>query len=159
MSGRVSHLNYRLHYCKGQYFRVNCSKSYLIKRLIYPIPKPKSAGLGVYATLDLSGDVRLGSDEKCLKDKNKDYLVDDSQGDNFCSSANRLLFINKNDFSADTDGIRPKLKGDAENLRDFVIEEEAENGLKGFVNLVDIESLGLTTFPAIAITIEGMIKT
>jgi L-2-hydroxyglutarate oxidase LhgO len=43
-------------------------------------------------------------------------------------------------------GIRPKLQGRGESFRDFVISED----LPGFVNLVGIESPGLTAAPAIA---------
>jgi L-2-hydroxyglutarate oxidase LhgO len=51
---------YRLHYCKGQYFRVSARKSAMIKRLVYPVPKPKAGGLGIHATLDTSGSMRFG---------------------------------------------------------------------------------------------------
>jgi len=43
-------------------------------------------------------------------------------------------------------GIRPKLQGPGESFRDFVISED----LPGFINLVGIESPGLTAAPAIA---------
>lgn len=154
----IERSNYRLHYCKGQYFRVNGSKSHLIKKLIYPVPKPKSAGLGVHATLDLSGSLRLGPDEKYLKNRTKNYSVDDSQRNNFSLAANRLLpFIDKDDFSSDTAGIRPKLQGEGDDFRDFVIQEETEKGLAGFINLIGIESPGLTASPAIAKFVKEMI--
>lgn len=154
----IERFNYKLHYCKGQYFRVNCSKSHLIKRLIYPVPRPKSAGLGVHATLDLSGSLRLGPDEKYLNNRTKDYFVDDSQKDNFFRAASRLLpFMNKADLCADTAGIRPKLQEEGGDFRDFVIHEEAEKGLTGFINLIGIESPGLTASPAIAKFVKEMI--
>ena len=147
----IERFNYKFHYCKGQYFRVNGSKSHLIKRLIYPAPKPKSAGLGVHATLDLSGSLRLGPDEKYLNNRTKDYSVDDSQRNNFYLVANRLLpFIHKDDLYSDTAGIRPKLQGEGEDFRDFIIREEGNKGLTGFINLIGIESPGLTSAPAIA---------
>ena len=154
----VDRVKYRLHYCKGQYFRANGSKSHLIKRLIYPVPRPKSAGLGVHATLDLGGSLRLGPDEKYLKNRTKDYSVDDSQRNNFYVAANRLLlFIHEDDLCSDTAGIRPKLQGEGEDFRDFIIQEEADNGLSGFINLIGIESPGLTASPAIAKCVKEMI--
>jgi L-2-hydroxyglutarate oxidase LhgO len=42
----IDQCKYRLHYCKGQYFRIKSSKAGLIKGLVYPVPKPKSGGLG-----------------------------------------------------------------------------------------------------------------
>ena len=47
-------------------------------------------------------------------------------------------------------GVRPKLQGPGEPFRDFVIREEADNGLPGLINLIGIESPGLTASPAIA---------
>lgn len=156
----IKRSNYRLHYCKGQYFRVNGSKSNLIKRLIYPVSKPKSAGLGVHATLDLSGSLRLGPDEKYLRNRIQDYSVDDSEMNNFFLAVNRLLpFIHKDDLYSDTSGIRPKLQGEGEDFRDFVIQEETEKGLAGFINLIGIESPGLTASPAIAKFVKEMIIT
>jgi len=51
-------------------------------------------------------------------------------------------------LSPDFAGIRTKIKGNG--FRDFVIREESENGLEGFINLIGIESPGLTASPAIA---------
>jgi L-2-hydroxyglutarate oxidase LhgO len=46
--------------------------------------------------------------------------------------------------------VRPKLQGPGEGFRDFVIRHEADRGLFGFINLVGIESPGLTASPVIA---------
>lgn len=156
----VKRLNYRLHYCKGQYFRVKRSKSRLINRLIYPVPRPKNAGLGVHATLDLYEGMRLGPDEKYLRNRIQDYSIDDSEMDNFSLAVNKLLpFIHKDDLCSDTAGIRPKLQEEGGDFRDFVIQDEAGNGLGGFFNLIGIESPGLTASPAIAKFIKEMILT
>ena len=53
-------------------------------------------------------------------------------------------------LSPDFAGIRPKLSGAGEGFRDFVVTEESEAGWPGFVNLIGIESPGLTAAPAIA---------
>jgi L-2-hydroxyglutarate oxidase LhgO len=54
-------------------------------------------------------------------------------------------------------GVRPKLQKQGEPHRDFVIEHERERGLEGFVNLIGIESPGLTASPAIARYVESLI--
>ena len=46
--------------------------------------------------------------------------------------------------------MRPKLASPGESFRVFVIREESEAGLLGFVNLIGIESPGLTAAPTIA---------
>lgn len=47
-------------------------------------------------------------------------------------------------------GIRPKLQGPGERYRDFVICEESANGSPGLINLIGIESPGLTSCIPIA---------
>ena len=44
----------------------------------------------------------------------------------------------------------PKLQGPGDGFRDFVIADEAARGLPGLVNLVGIDSPGLTSSLAIA---------
>lgn len=138
--------NYELHYCKGQYFRVSGNKSGLIKRLVYPVPKPKSGGLGIHATLDLAQGLRLGPDDQYLNNRIKDYLVDESKKADFYASAKKFMpFLNQDSLSPDTSGIRPKLMDVNKGFRDFIIKEESENGLERFINLIGIESPGLTS--------------
>ena len=47
-------------------------------------------------------------------------------------------------------GIKARLQGEGDGFRDFVIRHEYDRGLPGFVNLVGIDSPGLTSSPAIA---------
>jgi L-2-hydroxyglutarate oxidase LhgO len=55
-------------------------------------------------------------------------------------------------------GIRPKLQGPGEDVRDFVISEESRLGLPGWVNLVGIESPGLTACMAIAQRVSNLVR-
>jgi len=142
---------YNIHYCKGQYFRLNSAKARLLKMLIYPVPEPVSGGLGVHATVDLAGGVRLGPDDEYLKSRVQDYSVDSLCRLKFCESARNFIpFISEDDLSIDTAGIRPKLQGPGGDFRDFVISDEADKGFPGFINLIGIESPGLTASLAIS---------
>ena len=47
-------------------------------------------------------------------------------------------------------GIRPKLQGPGQAVRDFVIAEESSRGRPGLVSLVGIDSPGLTSALSIA---------
>jgi L-2-hydroxyglutarate oxidase LhgO len=150
---------YELRYCKGQYFRVTSAKARLLSRLAYPVPKPKSGGLGVHATLDLGGGLRLGPDDKYLNNRIKDYSVDESKKREFYLSGVKFMpFIKEEDLSSDTAGIRPKLQEEAGEFRDFVIQEESDKGFPGLINLIGIESPGLTASCAIARFIKASIR-
>ena len=145
---------YSLHYCKGDYFSVNNVKKGTVRRLVYPVPEVNHVGLGVHLTLDLGGRIKLGPDTAYVE-KREDYRVDAAKGDAFYNSAVRFLpFLNRENIVPDTSGIRPKLQGPGEGFRDFVIRED----LPGFINLVGIESPGLTAAPAIARYVRDLLR-
>jgi len=147
---------YKLKYCKGDYFRVHPSKAKFINQLIYPVPKEDRAGLGIHATLDLAGGLRLGPDDEYI-DK-IDYNVDASKAKIFYEGVRKFLpFIQLEDISPDMAGIRPKLQGPQEAFRDFMIKEETGNGLSGLINLIGIESPGLTSSLSIAKMVREMV--
>ncbi len=54
-------------------------------------------------------------------------------------------------------GIRPKLQGPGDAFRDYVIEEASRHGAPQLVNLVGIESPGLTASQAIADEVARLI--
>jgi len=151
---------YDLKYCKGQYFRVtNTHKCRLINRLIYPVPKMEEGGLGIHATLDLGGGIRLGPDDHYIDRDKINYEVDISERINFYNSAAKILpFLEEEDLVPDMVGIRPKLQEEGEDFRDFIIKEESKLGFPGFINLIGIESPGLTSALAIAKYVERFVK-
>jgi L-2-hydroxyglutarate oxidase LhgO len=153
----IARAGYRLHYCKGEYFSVGGGKSKLVKRLIYPVPEVKGTGLGVHVTLDLEGRMRLGPSVEYVD--SIDYSVDSRHKDSFYKSAKRMLpFIEYDDLEPETAGIRPKLQGPGEDVKDFVIRDESDRGLPGFISLLGIESPGLTSSPAIARYVASVVK-
>ncbi|MGA9119967.1 MAG: NAD(P)/FAD-dependent oxidoreductase [Bacteroidota bacterium] len=148
---------YRLHWSKGNYFAAPGSLRGTVNRLVYPVPTHTS--LGVHVVLDLGGRLRFGPDVEYLKDRVADYSVDESRRDRFAESARRLLpFLSNEDLTPDMSGIRPKLQGPGDPFRDFVICEESSRGLPGFVNLIGIESPGLTASPAIARKVAALLS-
>ena len=58
--------------------------------------------------------------------------------------------IGDDDLTPDLSGIRAKLQGPGDGFRDFVIADEAARGLPGLIDLVGIDSPGLTSSLAIA---------
>ena len=145
----VDAAGYRLHYCKGSYFSVAPAKARLVSRLVYPVPGHVS--LGLHAVIGLEGRLRFGPDVEYLPDHNADYAVPESARARFGQAARRLVpAIEDHDLEPDMSGIRAKLQGPGQPFRDFVIAEESARGLPGLLNLVGIDSPGLTSSLAIA---------
>ena len=140
---------YRQYYCKGEYFRLCPEKSGCVSRLIYPVPD--DASLGVHLTPDMAGGVRVGPNAVYIDRERLDYAVDEKRRGEFCESVQRLVpSLTTEDIMPDTAGVRPKLQGPRDDVRDFVIAHEAGRGLPGLINLIGIESPGLTASLAIA---------
>jgi L-2-hydroxyglutarate oxidase LhgO len=147
---------YQTYFYKGQYYSYQ-SNTPLVSRLIYPVPdKHLSKGLGVHATVDLSGRVRFGPDTHylgdyaSLKTKKWDYSVIDNKDEFYASVQQYLRGVDPNKLRADYCGIRPKLQAPGTAVKDFMIQEESEKGFQNFVNLLGIESPGLTSSIPIA---------
>jgi L-2-hydroxyglutarate oxidase LhgO len=148
---------YRLHYCKGDYFSLRKRPSTQVSRLVYPVPPSNIAGIGIHITFDLEGRVRLGPDIEYVD--SLDYAIDRRQQKLFYDSVARLLpSIEYDDLEPEMAGIRPKLQEPGGEIRDFVICDEGDRGLPGLVNLIGIESPGLTAAPAIAEYVGGLVE-
>lgn len=138
------------HYCKGHYFSYQGQSPFT--HLIYPMPNKNTSGLGIHATLDLAGQLRFGPDTQYIDDI--DYTIGFSKDDlkkRFSTSIQRYfptLQAEKLHFSYS--GIRPKLSDENEAAKDFLIQDATQHQVKGLVNLLGIESPGLTASLAIA---------
>jgi L-2-hydroxyglutarate oxidase LhgO len=149
--------SYRLHYCKGSYFSVRASKSSVVSRLVYPVPTTVS--LGLHALVDIAGRVRFGPDAEFLRVRGLDYRVDAEKRAAFAKGVRRLVpSLSDEDLSPDISGIRPKVQAPGGPPRDFIIRDETDRGLAGLVNLIGIESPGLTSCLAIARHVEGLMQ-
>ena len=149
----------RINFCKGEYFRLNPPKNRLINRLVYPVPAHNLEGIGIHVTIDMKGGVKLGPDVSWLSSNVFDYKVTASKQDEFFRSVRKFLpFLEYDDLSPEMAGIRPKIQRRGEPARDFYIREESHRGMPGFINLIGIESPGLTSCLAIANYVREMIS-
>jgi len=149
---------YRQYFWKGEYFGVR-AKAGIISTLVYPVPLPNNVGLGTHATIDLNGQIKLGPNATFLPERTYDYTVDLSGQNAFFESARRFLpFMRFEDLSPAMVGIRPKLQKPGDAVRDFIISEESDKGFPGVVNLLGMESPGLTSSLAIAKYVKTLLK-
>ncbi|HEY40578.1 MAG TPA: NAD(P)/FAD-dependent oxidoreductase [Dehalococcoidia bacterium] len=151
----IDEAGYRLHYCKGDYFNLNSPDGAPVNRLVYPLPE--QAGKGIHVTPNLDGAVRLGPSAYYVDEP--DYRVNESQRETFYQSVKKFLpRLRIKDLQPDFAGIRPKLQGPEDTFRDFVITHEEARGLPGLINLIGIESPGLTAAPAIGRYVAEMVR-
>jgi L-2-hydroxyglutarate oxidase LhgO len=143
----VDALGYRIHPCKGDYFALAPGRALRLCRLVYPVPS--GPGLGIHATLDLGGRIRFGPDAHYVASRT-DLRVDPAGAEAFAPVIARYLpEVEASWLVPDFAGIRPRLAAPGEPFRDFVVCEESARGLPGFVNLLGIESPGLTAAAAL----------
>lgn len=140
---------YRIHYHKGIYFRAVRQLEKYPKLLIYPLP-PDAGNVGIHTTPDMHGGMRLGP--HFFWSDSIDYTVDDSLHNFFFEDVRSYLpFIEYDDLQPDMSGIMSSVQKPGDKvLRDFVISDESIKGFPGLINLIGIDSPGLTASPAIA---------
>ena len=135
----------RGYFAKGHYYTLSGASPF--SRLVYPVAE--AGGLGVHVTLDLAGQARFGPDVVWQADD--DYAFDESGFERFVAAIRRYYpALDETRLHPGYTGIRPKLAAAGQPASDFVIEGPAEHGVPGLVNLLGIESPGLTASLAIA---------
>lgn len=146
---------YKLYYCKGEYYSLSPSKGRMVNHLVYPMLLPGGLA-GIHTVSDVWGRTRLGPDFYYV-DK-VDYAMDSSRKQFFYQSSRRLFpFIEYDDIEPESAGIMPRRYNKGEGFREFAIRHEYDKGLPGFINLIGIESPGLTSCLAIARYVGGLV--
>ncbi|KHE84384.1 DAO-domain-containing protein [Neurospora crassa] len=149
----------QMFYAKGNYFSYT-SSSPKVSTLIYPAPEPGAGGLGTHLTLDLAGRIKFGPDVEWV-DSPDDLAVNSARLPEAIEAVKKYLpDLDDTQLQPDYAGIRPKLGkagavAQGKGFVDFVIRRE--EGYEGWVNLLNIESPGLTSSLAIAEKVEGLL--
>lgn len=159
---------YKQRLCKGEYFSLPSKKAALVNGLVYPPPLKELTGLGIHATKTLDGRLKLGPNTLYLSEaegevegeEGEDYSVNAQHAGQFFAAVSAFMpFVKLADLEPEMAGIRPKLYGPGEPWRDFVIKDEAACGLPGLVNLMGIESPGLTAALSIGRLVADLLLT
>lgn len=145
-------------FSKGSYFSLAGKAPF--SRLIYPMHE--GAWLGVHLTLDLGGQARFGPDAEWLPEglssEQIDYGVDPRRGEVFYEAVRRYWpALPDGALQPAYAGVRPKIHGPGEPAPDFVIQGPAAHGVPGLVNLLGIESPGLTSSMAIGAMVVSLL--
>jgi L-2-hydroxyglutarate oxidase LhgO len=145
---------YRIHWSKGEYFSLTGKPPALM--LVYPPPPQDAASLGIHSVPDMTNRLKFGPNAFYVDEIN--YAVESEKEPFWRDVVKYFPTVELDDLHPEMSGIRAKLQGPGDPVRDFVIRHEEDKGLPGFINLVGIESPGLTSSPAIAELVAGMVK-
>lgn len=146
-----------MHWVKGSYFIASGRAAFA--RLIYPMHNQATQGL--HLAIDLGGRTRLGPDAEWLRDDAGppfDYEVDPARAGVFYSEVRRYWpGLKDGALSPDYSGVRPKIVGKGQPSADFLIDGPESHGVPGLVNLIGIESPGLTSSLAIGEKVAALL--
>lgn len=144
-----------IYFCKGDYFAYTAPSP--IRHLVYPLADLHAAGLGIHATLDLSGRLRFGPDAEFIDAMQ--YHIDPRKAVTFAQSiASYFPAISADKLLPAYSGIRPKLVPAGKPALDFNIQDGGDFGIPGLVQLFGIESPGLTASLAIGEHVNAMVS-
>jgi glycerol-3-phosphate dehydrogenase len=149
---------YRIYPCRGEYLILDKRLKDSLNVLVYPAPHRHKAGLGIHLTNTVSGNILIGPSNEYLEDP-EDYACTADIMAQLRKEGHALLpDLKTSDFIRSFSGLRPKQSPpETGGFKDFVIENRPD--IKGFINLVGIESPGLTASPAIARMVRKMVAT
>lgn len=139
-------------FAKGNYFSYPLMKP-RIERLVYPCPS-NHGSLGTHLTIDLQGRIKFGPDLEWVNSP-KDLTANAKNLQEAKKAISEYLDIDTSLLVPDYAGIRPKISTATNHFQDFIIREE--KGFPGFINLLAIESPGLTASMAIAEYVEDLV--
>jgi glycerol-3-phosphate dehydrogenase len=140
---------WKIYPVRGEYCEIRGPQAGLIQNLVYPLPHHDGLSLGLHFTKTLWGTVLVGPTAAYVEGKDN-YERDRMAIPEFaCDAKTMLPELEESDLQLGYTGLRPKLvPPGGQGIADFVIEPDKE--VPRVIQLVGIESPGLTAAPAIA---------
>ncbi|MBQ1926000.1 MAG: NAD(P)/FAD-dependent oxidoreductase, partial [Proteobacteria bacterium] len=150
--------DYHIYPCRGEYYVLDKRLDGSLRTLIYPTPNPKNPGLGIHLTPTVDGNILIGPSADYQDSPYWTGNVAPTMASLREEGLKLLPDIRVSDYIRNFSGLRakqtpPEVGGNA----DFVVEDRAD--VKGFINVLGIESPGLTSSPAIAEMVVDMVRT
>lgn len=148
---------YRIYPCRGEYYILDTIAAKYLPTPVYPAPQPGIGGLGVHLTPTIHGNIMIGPSAEYLEDS-EDYGTTAPILDKLWREAKQLMpSLPKGAVIGSFAGIRPKTAPPTEGgYHDFIIQEEPSQ--PGLINLIGIESPGLTASVPIGRMVCGMVS-
>src|SRR5690242_9517220 len=156
VAAKLGNPSWKIYPVRGEYCEVRGPRSSLINNLVYPLPHSDGLSLGVHFTKTLWGTFLLGPTATYVEGKDN-YEKNRLPIAAFAESAKTLLpETEEHDLQHGYPGLRPKLAPpNHKGIMDFVITRDPN--VPQAIQLVGIESPGLTAAPAIANHVSQMV--
>lgn len=150
--------DFQIYPCRGEYHLLDRKHASQLALPVYPLPNEKEGGLGVHLTPAIHGNILIGP--------SAEYFEGAPEREDYCTTGDVMEKLSKEgvelfpgldlrDCIRSFSGIRPKLVSETEGgYADFVIEESGR--VPGFIQLVGIESPGMTASIPIAKMVSRM---
>ncbi len=140
---------WKIYPVRGEYCELRGAKAALVNNLVYPLPHSGGLTLGLHFTKTLCGTTLVGPTARYVESK-ENYERERMSVPEFAADVKSLIpEIEAQDMYLAYTGLRPKLvPPDGHGIADFVIERDRQ--VPNVIQLVGIESPGLTAAPAIA---------
>jgi glycerol-3-phosphate dehydrogenase len=140
---------WKIYPVRGEYCQLRGAKAALVNNLVYPLPHSGGLTLGLHFTKTVWGTTLVGPTARYVESK-ENYERERMTISEFAADVKSLIpEIEPQDMHLAHTGLRPKLvPPDGHGIADFVIEPDRE--VPRVIQLVGIESPGLTAAPAIA---------
>jgi len=141
--------DYRIYPCRGEYYVLDKNAAFMIARPVYPVPRKDVGGLGVHFTTTVEGVILIGPSAEYIKQRNNMATTHQVMKILFKEARSFLPLVSPQYFIRSYAGLRAKQAPPSEGgFRDYVIEESKT--VPNFINLIGIESPGLTASEPIA---------
>lgn len=149
VSKMITQTNFDIHPRSGEYLLMQKGTGKRIKQVLFQTPSPKSKGILVTRTYH--NNILLGPD--AIDEEEIDLGTHEERLREIYRLAKKSVrkdVINLKEFIRSFTGLRP-----ASSTGDFIIENTATSG---FINVVGIQSPGITSSPEIARLVEKILK-
>jgi len=134
---------------KGEYHLLDKKWGDFVQHVLFPIPDKHSKGILVTPTVH--GNLLIGPNSYPVEEKDDVSVTQEGLEEVYRGARKLVPGLTRNDVIASFSGLRAVAEDD-----DFIVG--LSNKIKGLINVAGIQSPGLSSAPAIAEMVTGMIK-
>lgn len=156
VSAMAGDASFTIYPCRGEYYLLDKAAGQRLSMPVYPVPRPGVGGLGVHLTPTIDGNVLIGPSAEYVDGREETATTAPMLERLWQEAAQLHDGLDRRDIIGAYAGLRAKLVARGqENYGDFIIEESPR--VEGLIQLVGIESPGLTASLPIARRVEAMV--